>query len=98
MVFFIFLFIISFFRVVEESAELHALRALVPYVLLALLAPVPNVPFALKKGIIEFENYFKQIPVPFKVYADFECNLRSVECYEGFCTKKYQDHIPCSFA
>ena len=73
---------------VEESAELHALRALVPYVLLALLAPVPNVPFSLKKGIIEFENYFKQIPVPFKVYADFECNLRSVGCYEGFYTKK----------
>ena len=21
-----------------------------------------------------FENYFKQIPVPFKIYADFECN------------------------
>ena len=36
-----------------------------------------------EKGIIEFENYFKQIPVPFKIYADFECNLRGVECYEG---------------
>ena len=33
--------------------------------------------------IIEFENYFKQIPVPFKIYADFECNLRGVESYEG---------------
>ena len=52
----------------------------------------------LEKGIIEFENYFKQIPVPFKIYADFECNLRSVESYEGSYTKKYQDHIPCSFA
>ena len=41
----------------------------------------------LEKGIIEFENYFKQIPVPFKIYADFECNLRDVECYEGFYTK-----------
>ena len=30
----------------------------------------------LEKGIIEFENYFKQIPVQFKTYADFECNLR----------------------
>ena len=28
----------------------------------------------LEKGTIEFENYFKQIPVPFKIYADFECN------------------------
>ena len=33
----------------------------------------------LEKGINEFENYFKQIPVPFKIYADFECNLRRVE-------------------
>ena len=51
-----------------------------------------------EKGITEFENYFKQIPVPFKIYADFDCNLRSVESYEGSYTKKYQDHVPCSFA
>ena len=50
-----------------------------------------------EKGTIEFENYFKQIPVPFKIYADFECNLKSAEVYEGSCTKKYQDHIPHSF-
>ena len=25
----------------------------------------------LEKGTIEFKNYFKQIPVPFKIYADF---------------------------
>ena len=37
----------------------------------------------LEKGIIEFEHYFKQIPVPFKIYADFEGNLRDVESYEG---------------
>ena len=42
----------------------------------------------LEKGIIEFKNYFKQIPVPFKIYADFECNLKSVECDEGSYTKK----------
>ena len=52
----------------------------------------------LEKGIIKFENYFKQIPVPFKNYAAFECNLRGVESFEGPFTKKYQDHIPCSFA
>ena len=52
----------------------------------------------LEKGTIEFKNYFKQIPVPFKIYADFECNLRGVESYEGSYTKKYQDHVPCSFA
>ena len=52
----------------------------------------------LEKGIIEFENYFKQIPFPFKIYADFECNLRNVECCEDSYTKKYQDHFRCSFA
>ena len=35
----------------------------------------------LEKGTIEFKNYFKQIPVSFKIYADFECNLKSVENY-----------------
>ena len=33
----------------------------------------------LEEGIIEFENYSKEIPVPFKIYADFECNLKGVE-------------------
>ena len=31
------------------------------------------------------------------MYADFECNL-GVKSYEGSYTKKYQDHVPCSFA
>ena len=51
-----------------------------------------------EEGIIKFENYFKQLPVPFKIYADFECNLKNVEIYEGSYTKKYHDHIPCSYA
>ena len=29
----------------------------------------------LEKRTIEFKKYFKQIPVPFKIYADFDCNL-----------------------
>ena len=52
----------------------------------------------LEKGAIEFKKFFKQIPIPLKIYADFECNLKSVESYEGSYSKKYQDHIPCSFA
>ena len=51
-----------------------------------------------EEGTIEFENYFKQIPVPFKIYADFECNLESAEIYECSYTKKYHDHVSCSFA
>ena len=42
-----------------------------------------------EKGAIEFENYFKEIPVPFKVYADFECNLENFESYEGSYSRKY---------
>ena len=52
----------------------------------------------LEKGIIKFENYFKQLPVSFKVYADFERNLRDVEVYKGSYTKKYHEHAPCSYA
>ena len=52
----------------------------------------------LEKGTVESKNYFKQIPAPFKIYADFESNLEGVEIYEGFYSKKYQDQIPCSFA
>ena len=52
----------------------------------------------LEKVTTEFKNYFQQIPVLFKVYADFECNLESVESYEVSYSKKYQDHIPCSFS
>ena len=52
----------------------------------------------LEKGTIEFKNYFKQLPVPFKIYTDFECNLKNVECYEGTYTKKYHEHVPCSYA
>ena len=52
----------------------------------------------LEKGTIEFKNHFKQIPVPFETYTDLEYNLKSVESYEGSYSKKYQYHIPCSFA
>ena len=52
----------------------------------------------LEKGVNEFENYSKQLPVPFKIYAEFECNLGDVEIYEGSYTKKYHEHVPCSYA
>ena len=55
-----------------------------------------------EKGFIEFNNFNKMIPAPFKIYADFECLLKEVDigvnsdCFSY--TSKYQDHIPCSFA
>ena len=54
----------------------------------------------LKSGSTSFKNYFKQLPVPFKTYADFECLLKGVKSSDknnGSYTEKYQDHIPCSF-
>ena len=47
----------------------------------------------LEKVTIEFKNYFKRIPVPFKVYADFECNLKSAKSYEG----SYSKNIKITF-
>ena len=52
----------------------------------------------LEGGFIDLKNYFKQMPVPFKVYAGFECMLKSIKSNEGFYTEKYQDQIPCSFS
>ena len=40
-----------------------------------------------EEGTTESENYFKQMPVAFKIYADFEFNLKDVEIYEGSYTK-----------
>ena len=55
----------------------------------------------LKSDSISFKHYFKQILVPFKIYADFECLLKGVKSSgknNDSYTEKYQDHIPCSFA
>ena len=55
----------------------------------------------LRSGSITFKNYFKQLPRPLKIYADFEYILKRVKSndkHNGSYTEKYQDHIPCSFA
>ena len=58
----------------------------------------------LSKGSISFKNYSKQLPGPFKVYADFECILSATKEVKNSdknntsYTEKYQDHIPCAFA
>ena len=67
----------------------------------------------LNKGAINFKDYSRQIPAPFKIYADFECILKETEAHEcnstdttepsligcknSSYTKKYQNHIPCGF-
>ena len=56
----------------------------------------------LEKEFIKFKNFNRQIPVPFKIYADFECLLKGCDvgidddCFSY--TRKYQGRIPCSFA
>ena len=54
-----------------------------------------------KKDSVSFKNYFKQLPAPFKIHADFECILKGVKSSDknnGSYKEKYQAHIPCSFA
>ena len=56
----------------------------------------------LEKGVIEFKNFNRQTPVPFKIYVEFECLLKGCDVgFDNDCfsyTKKYQDYVPCSFA
>ena len=54
-----------------------------------------------KKETVEFKNYSRQLAVPFKIIADFECNFEKVKSNEiknKSYTEKYQNHIPCSFS
>ena len=57
----------------------------------------------LEKTFIKFKIYSKQIPVSINIYADFQCILKKVNSdttnpNDNSYTRKYQDHIPCSFA
>ena len=49
-----------------------------------------------ENGIIKFKNLNKQIPIPFKIYADSECLLKRININKGGYTKLYQKHIPNS--
>ena len=55
----------------------------------------------LKNSLIAFKNYFTQLAVAFKIYADFESLLKVVQSNNKnntSYTEKYQDHIPSSFS
>ena len=47
-------------------------------------------------GIIEFKNFDKLIPTPFKIYADIECLLKRININLSKNTKLYQKHVPNS--
>ena len=58
-----------------------------------------------KNGLIKFNNYSKQLVVPFKIYADFEFALKGCKKMmqkdagsNTSYTKKHQEHIPCSLS
>ena len=47
-------------------------------------------------GVIKFNNYEKQIPIPFKIYADTECLLKRINIDEDKYTNYIKIHIPNS--
>ena len=55
----------------------------------------------LRSSSIKFKNYLKQLAVPFKIYADFDCNVKRVKCSDRSKntshTEKDQGHIPYIF-
>ena len=42
------------------------------------LAEHKGISLKLKSGLIKFKNFFKQLPVPFMIYADFECDVKEL--------------------
>ena len=54
-----------------------------------------------KNSNLGFKNYFKKLPIPFVVYADFECFTKSLETCKpnptGSYTLGYQKHEPSGF-
>ena len=55
-----------------------------------------NITPIFEKGIIKFNNYDKQLPIPFKIYADIECYNKKINIQKGKSTKLYSKHIPNS--
>ena len=49
-----------------------------------------------ESGTIEFKNYDKQIPIPFKIYADIECFNKKVNNRKGTSKVFYSKHVPNS--
>ena len=49
------------------------------------------------------KDYHKQLAESFRIYTDFECNMKRVKSSSdsgdnASCTEKYQYHISCSFS
>ena len=48
----------------------------------------------LEKRTIEFKNHFKQLPVSFKIYADFECNFKMLNVIKVLTQKNIMSMFP----
>ena len=55
-----------------------------------------------KNSILNFQNHFKKLPIPFVIYADFECftiPMNSCQPNPNKCyTQSYQKHEPSGYA
>ena len=54
-----------------------------------------------KNTILNFQNHFKKLPIPFVVYADFECFTKLINSCQpnpnhSF-TQEYQKHEPSGY-
>ena len=53
------------------------------------------------KNTLEFQNYHKQMPVPFVIYADFEAITEKIQRCQPYntqsYTESYQKHTGCSY-
>ena len=55
-----------------------------------------------EKSVLKFDNYYKQLNVPFVIYADFEAITEKIDSCQPnnkkSYTNKYQQHTDCGFA
>ena len=54
-----------------------------------------------KNTILNFKNHLKKLPIPFVVYADFECFTKPINTCQpnpsNSFTQEYQKHEPCGY-
>ena len=54
-----------------------------------------------KNTILNFQNHFKKLPIPFVVYADFECFTKPINSCQpnpnNSFTQEYQKHEPSGY-
>ena len=83
----------------EEILKNHTKNCLTINGMQAINMPKPG------KNILSFKNFYKQLPVPFVIYADFEAITKKVQCCEPIenkenksYTEAYQNHEDCGFS